>query len=201
MKAGHLITKVKSSGISLLDRLNLNIRTPETNPLSGNEQNVLSTLIHLKETPVQIPGKDVQHFEKPVYHKNILKLLDDLQCPVVLLPLVTNERSDQRIGFFTDILFTGTSTIALLVKIAKSFQATITIFNLPEPSLPQMDPEYAERYFNAQGMSKVNGFTINLVNLKKGTTLKKIESTLCQHNITIVASMQQRKDLLYKLVS
>lgn len=200
MKAGHLIRKVKSSGISLLDRLNLNIRTPEANVLLDNDQNVLTSLIHLKETPVPI-GKDVQHFDKPVYHKNILKLLDDLQCPVVLLPLVTNERSDQRIGFLTDILFTGTSTIALLVKIAKSFQATITIFNLPEPSLPQMDPEYAERYFNAQGMSKVNGATINLVNLKKGTTVKKIESTLCQHNITIVASMQQRKDLLYKLVS
>lgn len=197
MKTAPPIQKAKTPGISLLERLSLNFRTPE---VSGDEPGMAS-VVSLKGTPVKLPEKEVQPYEPPVYHKNILKLLDDLQCPVLLLPRVTSERFDQRIGFFTDILFTGRSTIALLVKIAKSFQATVTIFNIPEPVLPQMDPEYAEKYFREQGMSKVNGLRIDLVNLKKGTTIKAIETMLDQYHITIVASMHQRKDLLYKLVS
>jgi hypothetical protein len=197
MKTAPLIEKTKASGISLLDRLSLNFRNPE---VSGDEPGI-GSVISLKSTPIKVPEKEVQPYEPPVYHKNILKLLDDLQCPVVLLPRVTSEHFDQRIGFFTDILFTGRSTIALLVKIARSFQATVTIFNIPEPVLPAMDPGYAERYFRQQGLSKVNGLRIDLVNLKKGTTIKAIETTLDQYHITIVASMHQRKDLLYKLVS
>jgi hypothetical protein len=155
----------------------------------------------LLSNPVLLPEIEVTHSESPVYNSNFLKLLDDLQCPVLLLPRVKKERSIKRIGFFTDILFTGTATLALLMKTAKSLHAKITVFNIPEPALPEMDPGYAERYFAEQGMSKIDGSEIKLVNLKKVSETEAIEDILEKYEIDLVAATQRRKDLLYRLVS
>jgi len=135
----------------------------------------------------------------PVYNQKILKLLDDLECPVLLLPRIKSGNIIQQIGFFSDIRFTGIPTIAMIVKIAKSFQAGLTLFNLAEPAIPQMDPDFANSFFLKQGMSKVNGMEVSLVNVEKSISLTNLESILDHRKIDMIATMNGRKDLLYKL--
>jgi hypothetical protein len=135
----------------------------------------------------------------PVYNQRILKLLDDLECPLLLLPRIQSGNIIQKIGFFTDIRFTGVATIAMIVKIAKSFQAGLTLFNFAEPSIPEMDDDYAQSFFMNKGMSKVNGLDLKLVNIEKATAFDNLESILDQHDIDLIAAMNGRKDLLYKL--
>lgn len=135
----------------------------------------------------------------PVYNLKILRLLDDLDCPLLLLPRIKSGNIIKKIGFFTDIRFTGIATIALIVKIAKSFQARLTLFNFAEPAIPEMDDEYARRFFLTKGLSKVNGLELNLVNIDKTIALPKLESILDFYEIDLIAAMNGRKDLLYKL--
>jgi succinate dehydrogenase flavin-adding protein (antitoxin of CptAB toxin-antitoxin module) len=87
----------------------------------------------------------------------------------------------------------------MIVKIAKSFQAGLTLFNFAEPSIPEMDDDYAQSFFMNKGMSKVNGLDLKLVNIEKATAFDNLESILDQHDIDLIAAMNGRKDLLYKL--
>jgi hypothetical protein len=148
----------------------------------------------------QVLNEDLENPTKfPVYNQKILKLLDDLECPVLLLPRINSGNIIKQIGFFTDIRFTGISTIAMIVKIAKSFQAGLTLFNFADPSIPEMDPDYANSFFLKKGMSNVNGMEVDLVNIEKATAYKNLDSILDNHNIDMIATMNGRKDLLYKL--
>jgi hypothetical protein len=135
----------------------------------------------------------------PVYNQKILKLLDDLECPVLLLPRIKSGNIIKQIGFFTDIRFTGIPTIAMIVKIAKSFQAGLTLFNFAEPAIPEMDPDFANSFFLKSGMSNVNGMEVELVNVEKAIAYKNLESVLDHRNIDMIATMNGRKDLLYQL--
>jgi hypothetical protein len=165
-----------------------------------------------KSEKVKVPTIGVLNFDEyvlnedkekqakvPVYNQRILKLLDDLECPLLLLPRIQSGNIIQKIGFFTDIRFTGIATIAMIVKIAKSFQAGLTLFNFAEPSIPEMDDDYAQSFFMNKGMSKVNGLDLKLVNIEKATAFDNLESILDQHDIDLIAAMNGRKDLLYKL--
>ena len=87
----------------------------------------------------------------------------------------------------------------MIVKIAKSFQAGLTLFNFAEPAIPEMDHDYALSFFLNKGMSNVNGQELNLVNIDKSIAIKNLESILDNHNIDLIAAMNGRKDLLYKL--
>jgi 2-keto-3-deoxy-L-rhamnonate aldolase RhmA len=62
-----------------------------------------------------------------------------------------------------------------------------------------MDDDYAHSFFLNKGMSKVNGQELNLVNIEKSIALKNLESILDNHDIDLIAAMNGRKDLLYKL--
>lgn len=181
------------------ERLDLMDFNSDTVSIS-NLQQENSPLIRLL-SPTLLPQKEVGARDQPIYNQSILKLMDDLQCPVLLLPRIKNETSVQRIGFLTDILFTGQATMMLLVKIAKSLQASITLFNIPESALPEMDPGYAKKHFAEQGLSEVDGLTIKLVNVRKKTSTETIEAIFDQHHITLAAATRQRKDLLFRLVS
>lgn len=135
----------------------------------------------------------------PSYNQRILRLLDDLDCPLLLLPRIKSDSIIQKIGFFTDIRFTGIATIAMIVKIAKSFQAGLTLFNFAEPAIPEMDDDYARAFFFNKGMSNVNGLELKLVNIEKSIAINHLESILDHHEIDLIAAMNGRKDLLYKL--
>lgn len=187
------------SNIYIPEQLNLIDLDPLSVDISSLQQEK-SPLTRILE-PALSPKKEIGALDQPLYNQNILRLLDDLQCPVLLLPRIKNENSIQRIGFLTDLLFTGRATLAILVKIAKSIQANITLFNIPEPAMPEMDPGYAKRYFNDQGLSVVNELPIKLVNIKKSTSTETMEAMFDQHQITMAAAAQKRKDLLYRLVS
>lgn len=172
------------------------------------KKNSLSSTSARKNTPLfrglnfeeQILNEDLENSTKfPVYNQKILKLLDDLECPVLLLPRINSGNIIKQIGFFTDIRFTGISTIAMIVKIAKSFQAGLTLFNFADPAIPEMDPDYANSFFLKKGMSNVNGMEVDLVNIEKAIAYKNLESILDNRNIDMIATMNGRKDLLYKL--
>jgi hypothetical protein len=166
---------------------------------SDGEKAKMPTLATLNfEEYVQNEDKE-QRVKIPVYNQKILRLLDDLDCPLLLLPRIKSGNIIQKIGFFTDIRFTGIATIAMIVKIAKSFQAGLTLFNFAEPAIPEMDDDYAHSFFLNKGMSKVNGQELNLVNIEKSIALKNLESILDNHDIDLIAAMNGRKDLLYKL--
>lgn len=176
-------------------------------PTDKNKNNFQSTSKRAKtsiladlnfEEYVQNEDKD-QRLKFPVYNQKILRLLDDLDCPLLLLPRIKSGNIIQKIGFFTDIRFTGIATIAMIVKIAKSFQSGLTLFNFAEPEIPEMDHDYAHSFFLNKGMSNVNGQELNLVNIDKSIALKNLESILDYHNIDLIAAMNGRKDLLYKL--
>ncbi|WP_395625746.1 hypothetical protein [Daejeonella sp.] len=169
------------------------------NVKSAREKAKMPTLATLNfEEYVQNEDKE-QRVKIPVYNQKILRLLDDLDCPLLLLPRIKSGNIIQKIGFFTDIRFTGIATIAMIVKIAKSFQAGLTLFNFAEPAIPEMDDDYAHSFFLNKGMSKVNGQELNLVNIEKSIALKNLESILDNHDIDLIAAMNGRKDLLYKL--
>lgn len=137
MEQTYQFKKSQLTSIYQNERLDL-MDFPSENVSIQSRQPEISPLIRLL-SPSLLPQREIGALDQPIYNQNILKLLDDLQCPVLLLPRIKNETSFQRIGFLTDILFTGRATVALLVKIAKSLQASITLFNIPEGALPEMD--------------------------------------------------------------
>ena len=55
-----------------------------------------------------------------VYHLNVLKFLDDLECPLLLLPRIKKASGMHAIAFITDIRFTDISSLRLVVKTARS---------------------------------------------------------------------------------
>jgi hypothetical protein len=176
-------------------------------PLHNKKYILDSKSLKRKELPVaelkteesKFKSDTEQKLKFPVYNQKILKLLDDLDCPVLLLPRIKSDHIIQKIGFFADIRFTGITTLAMIVKIAKSFQAGLTLFNFAEPAMPQMDADFAHSFFLNKGMAKVNGIELNLVNIEKSIALKSLESILDQHDIDLIAASNGRKDLLYKL--
>jgi hypothetical protein len=136
---------------------------------------------------------------KPHYDRQLLEILDGLQCPVLLLPRLTTNGNQEKVGFFTDILFTSKETVSTLTKVLKSDHSNIIVFNIAESSLPDMDAGYASRLFRDtfSGM----GDKIQLVNINKAITTEALERILDQHQITMVAALQKRKDILYRLAS
>lgn len=168
-------------------------------------------VIHSTKDTVQSPILGVLNFDEfildqdnqqkakiSIYNRRILKLLDDLNCPLLLLPRLKSGNSIHKIAFFADIRFTGLATMSMIVKIAKSFQAGLTLFNFADPAIPEMDDEYANNFFIKNGMSDVNGFELRLVNIAKSISIHKLQSILDHHEIDLIAAMNSRKDLLYQ---
>ena len=102
-----------------------------------------------------------------VYRQEILKFLDDLQCPLLLLPRLKYTDTIQRIGFFTDLRFTDIPMLAVLAKTAKSLQAEVVIFNISEPDISEMDYAYAGKYFSEKVLPEMKGLTLSFVNMQK----------------------------------
>lgn len=135
--------------------------------------------------------------ERYEFNIAVLTLLDELGCPLLLLPRSSSEPI-RNIAFLTDIRSTGYHTLAALAKLAKSFGAAITIFNVPESALPKMDPDYAESYFLKNGMECVSDLHIKLVNIpQSGDDIVK----LLLKDIDMVVAVRGRKSLLYQLAS
>ena len=82
-------------------------------------------------------SKSEKETNNSMYRQDILKFLDDLQCPLLLLPVVKSMDTNQRIGFFTDLRFTDIPMLAVLAKTAKSLQADVVIFNISEQIFPK----------------------------------------------------------------
>lgn len=199
MEQASLPKKSQFSSIYLSERNDLT--DFQTEPISRpNLEPENSALIRLL-SPSLLSQKEIGTLDQPLYNENILKLLDDLQCPVLLLPRIKKETSTQRIAFLADVLFTSKATLASLTRIARSLRANITLFNIAEPALPEMDPGYAKKHFTEQGLSEVNGVKVKLLNVRKRTNDEALEEIFNQHRITLIAATRQRKDLLYKLVS
>lgn len=191
MKTFPLSAQLNSSNINFLENLSLN---------RSISQPVIP--VKRKTSPFNKirANKDLRTTTKQVYQENILRLLDNLNSPVLLLPRVGEGTFVRQIGFFTDLRFTGNSTLSLIAKIASSYNAGIVLFNISESHLPPMDGAYAEGYFRQQGLSEVNGIPVKLVNLPKGNT-SQLESIFTQHDIDMICALPERKNLLYNLVA
>lgn len=137
---------------------------------------------------------------KATYQENILRLLDELNSPMLMLPRVAGASAVRTIGFFTDLRFTGHATLAQVAKMARSFNASIVIFNIAESHLPQMDPAYAASCFDRQGLDQIDGVETKLVNLRAGTP-SEMEKTFAEHNIGMLTVLRERKNLLYDLIA
>ncbi|TZF84930.1 hypothetical protein FW774_08150 [Pedobacter sp. BS3] len=150
----------------------------------------LSALTFLQQKP-QVSGS--------VYQQNILKLLDALQCPLLLLPRINHKDAIRHIGFLTDIRFTDMNIITLLGKIAGSLNASVTVFNVTENGVAPMEPVYAEKYFGKHILPKLKNISLNLVNTGK-VTIDTLRNILTRNGIDMLTAVQRRKDLLYQLL-
>lgn len=185
------IPNLNSSNLHFLENLST------SRPIS---QSVMP--VKRKITPINKirANKDLRATSTHVYQENILRLLDNLNSPVLLLPRVDAGMSVRQVGFFTDLRFTGNSTLSLIAKIASSYDATIVLFNISESHLPAMDAAYAERYFAQHGLSEIGGIPVKLVNLNKGSQ-NQMEDLFVQHDIDMICALPERKNLLYNLVA
>lgn len=167
--------------------------------IHATKENIQSSILGVLNFDEYILDQDNQQKAKiSVYNRHILKLLDDLNCPLLLLPRLKSGNSIHKIAFFSDIRFTGIATMIMIVKIAKSFQAGLTLFNFADPAIPEMDDEFAKNLFRKNGMSNINGLELGLVNINKSISIPKLQSILDHHEIDLIAALNSRKDLLYQ---
>lgn len=133
------------------------------------------------------------------YNTAVLTLLDELACPLLLLPRSKRELI-RKIAFLGDLRSTGKSSLTSLSNLAESFGATITFFNISGSALPEMDSDFAISYYINHGMDRFGSVTTELVNVAKseGTDVR---SLLESSEIDLVAALQAQKSLLYQLSS
>ncbi len=191
MKTSSLSAQLNGSNIHFLENLSLHHSISQP----------LTSLNRKKRTISRIrANKDLKTASDHVYQENILRLLDALNSPILMLPRVEQDRVVQSIGFFTDLRFTGHSTLSLVARMARSYHAAIVIFNVSESHLPPMDPGYAESLFKRQGLETIDGVPARLVNLTLGTA-SEMEKVFAEHQIGMLTALQERKNLLYSLIA
>ncbi|HEY0895230.1 MAG TPA: hypothetical protein VGE15_01630 [Sphingobacteriaceae bacterium] len=191
MKTSPLSAQLNSSNIHFLENLSLHHSIPQP----------LTALNRTKRTITRIrANKDLKTASENVYQENILRLLDELNSPILMLPRVEQGRVVHSIGFFTDLRFTGHSTLSMVAKMARSYHASIVIFNVSESHLPPMDAGYAESFFKRQGLETIDGVPAKLVNLTMGTA-SELEKIFTEHQIGMLTALQERKNLLYNLIA
>ncbi|HEY0899903.1 MAG TPA: hypothetical protein VGD90_11250 [Sphingobacteriaceae bacterium] len=189
MKSFPLSAQLNSSNIHFLDSLNVNHSLP-----------LPFVPVMRKKKPISRIRANEDLRTKTEYQANVLRLLDDLNAPLLMLPRVGQGSDIKQIGFFTDLRFTGSATLAAVAKIAQTFKAGIVLFNISESHLPSMEPAYAEKYFKKQELEEINGIPVKLVNLNKPSKAE-LENIFNDYHIDMLTAMQGRKNLLYNLVA
>jgi hypothetical protein len=192
MKSITTSAQLNSSNIHFLENLSMHYAIPQPPVASKRRKRRLISKIRA--------SKDLNEASTRIYQEGILRLLDELNSPVLMLPRVERGSTIHRIGFFTDLRFTGNSTLALVAKMAQSFNASIVLFNISESHLPSMDSSYAESFFKQQGLERINGIPVKLVNLKCGT-LSEMEKAFTENSIDMLTALPERKNLLYNLIA
>jgi len=145
-------------------------------------------------------NEDLKARPQVQYQENVLRLLDDLNAPLLMLPRVSQGNEVRQIGFFADVRFTGSATLAAVAKIARTFKASIVLFNIAESHLPPIETAYAEKLFSQQELEEIDGVRVKLVNLQKSSKAE-IESICNEYHIDMLTAMQGRKKLLYNMVA
>ncbi|MBC7913667.1 MAG: universal stress protein [Pyrinomonadaceae bacterium] len=99
-------------------------------------------------------------------------ILDDLKCPILLVPENVTYRPVQNIAYATDLTFNNSKVIGYLAKIASLFGAKIFIDHISPLDLPLTILEKEVEYSVKEQMDKINVDltyrTIKGVNITKG---------------------------------
>lgn len=78
---------------------------------------------------------------------NFQTLLNQIQCPLLLVPEDSNVKSLKRITYMADLRYCRTEILRSLVKIAKPHQASVLIAQLSLNGLPHLTDSYAATIF------------------------------------------------------
>ena len=135
---------------------------------------------------------------------HVYSLIDKLGCPVLLIPESLRYKGVQTIAYATDLTFNNNKVIKYLVRVAKPFQAAISVNHIFKTEVHSTEAEQATRYAlcNKSEFSYPN---ISYHNLKRDNVKSGLFELISSGKVDILATVHKRYDffegLFHKSIS
>jgi len=135
---------------------------------------------------------------------HVYNLIDKLNCPVLLIPESLRYKGIHTIAYATDLTFNNNKVIKYLVRVARPFEAAISVNHIFKTEFHSTEAEQATRYAlcNKSEFSYPN---ISYHNLKRDNVKSGLFELMSPDKVDILATVHKRYDffggLFHKSIS
>lgn len=114
----------------------------------------LAEYIHSNDISMIVKGElDAMQSQLPRKDLNIHTVLNKVRCPLLLVPANWLIKDIERIAYISDLRYCRTYIISQLARIARPWEASVSVAHISVSGLPDMEESYAESVFKAASQS------------------------------------------------
>lgn len=137
--------------------------------------------------------------KKVIFGSNTVKTIEQVQCPVLVVPEKTSFDGIRKIAYATNYHSSDIANLKQLVDIAKVFKAKINVIHIADGEYTHANEEEYIRRFGKKVKQKINYTFISYQLLYGDDTEKVLEQYLKKEPISFLAMSTKHRDLIGRL--
>lgn len=165
----------------------------------GNVCDVARRIIEARSVDIVVIGSHPSNaLTRILSGSHVYSFIDRLNCPVLLVPESLRYKGIRTIAYATDLTFNNSKVIKYLVKMARPFNAAISVNHIFIDEFPQTEAEQATRHSLAN-KSAISYPEITYHNLKRENVKTGLLELVSSGEVDILATVHKRYDFFDRL--
>jgi len=119
-------------------------------------------------------------------------VLNRVMCPLLLVPEKFRIRDFEKIVYMVDLRFCRLPVVRYLADLAKPYRAKLYIDHLSAKNLPDIEQNYAVRYFNDEVRANVNYDHLFFNNIRERDIQKAADIMINGKQVDLLAMVHHR---------
>jgi hypothetical protein len=125
-------------------------------------------------------------------HINMQYVLNRIACPILFVPSKFRIKDFEQIVYMADLRYCRLQVVKYLIELAKPYRASVYIDHLSAKGLPNMEQNYANRFFNDEISCKVNYEKLFFNNIKERDIQKAVDVMINGMHIDLLVFVNHR---------
>jgi hypothetical protein len=142
-----------------------------------------------------IDEKQLKHIKNPDSGDHSRNVINNLNCPVLLMPHYFELNTFNKIAYVTDLRYCDLGVIQFL----KVFNAILFVTHISAPGLPDMEEQYAQEILAEEVSVKTNYWKIFLRNIRNKNVKAPINKVLDTLEIKMLALVNKKHQTFERL--
>jgi len=133
-----------------------------------------------------------KEFDTDDPHINIQHVLNRVMCPLLLVPAKSQLKDLERMVYMADLRYCRLPVVRFLAELAKPYNAEVYVDHLSANGLPDIEENYASRYFADTIKCNVKHEELHFHNIKERDVKKAMDVMINGMHIDLLAIVNHR---------